>query len=787
MSKLAAAANAVMAVNQLAGKKEKGENVKVVVRCRPLNSVEREANDAVIVHMDPKLGSIRVQQPDSQDNFKTFTFDSVYPPGTTQKFIFDDCCKPIIDSVLNGYNGTLFCYGQTGTGKTFTMEGVVDDEPLRGMMPQSFYYTFAGLEAQGKNMEFLVRGSFLEIYKDDVYDLLNSKMRTRMEVKESPDKGVFVKDLSTFTVKSPEDLLKILKVGQKQRKVGATKMNEGSSRSHSILTITIESSEKSTDKDGQEAVSYKVGKLNMVDLAGSERQKKTEAQGDRLDEAKSINWSLTVLGNVIKALVEPNSKHVPYRDSKLTRLLQDSLGGNTKTVMCANCGPAAPNFEETISTLRYADRAKQIKNKPVVNEDPKDTMLREMQDEISRLKAMLEARKNGGVVPPMLSSGALDALGQGHPQSTEGEHMLGMDAIQGDNVVEEIVEKEVIEDTGIKPEDLEEIKRLAAEEHAKLVEQHMAANKSEEEARALAEEATADYQRELTRKAEILAKENAQLENMARLLDDKEKQLQKGGAALDAAQRKKEQLRRTEEELSKRRAEQERMVQQMREAEEARVLMVEQYTNAGEELRAKTAKLKSLWGMYQTKKASLLELQEEFDLERNDLLDTIRSLDRQIKLKALIMEEFIPPPAAALIESHATYDHGQDAWSIPGVEYAGNNVQRSEMMFGGGGAAGGGGLGLMMGGGGGGGTPAKRSFKRDAYVHLSPGMAAAGGGAGPMAVSGMAAVASPSRALFLNYAQFVQAKAAAGDEDGSGGGGERKEKKKKSKSKARGD
>ncbi len=155
------------------------------------------------------------------------------------------------------------------------MEGMVDDEALRGMVPQAFYYTFAGVELQAKNMEFLVRGSFLEIYKDDVYDLLNSKMRTKMEVKESPEKGVFVKDLSTFTVKGPEDLLKILKVGQKQRKVGATKMNEGSSRSHSILTITIESSEKSKDKEGNETVSYKVGKLNMVDLAGSERQKKS--------------------------------------------------------------------------------------------------------------------------------------------------------------------------------------------------------------------------------------------------------------------------------------------------------------------------------------------------------------------------------------------------------------------------------------------------------------------------------------------------------------------------------
>jgi kinesin family protein 3/17 len=411
-------------------------------------------------------------------------------------------------------------------------------------------------------------------------------------------------------------------------------------------------------------------------------------------------------------------------------------------------------------------------------------MLREMQDEISRLKAMLEMRKNGGVPPAgmMGAGGAFDpAALSGQPQSTEGEHMLGMDSIQGDGtVVEEIVEKEVIEDTGIKAEDLAEIKRLAAEEHAKLVEQYMAANKSEEEARSMAEEATADYQRELTRKAEILAKENAQVENMARMLADKENQLQKGGAALDAAQRKKEQLRRTEEELAKRRQEQERMVAQMHEAEEARVLMVEQYTNAGEELRAKTSKLKSLWGLYQQKKAQLHELVDEFDQERNDLLDTIRSLDRQIKLKALVMEEFIPPAAGALIEGHAVYEHAQDTWILPGVEFAGNNVQRAnqEMMFGGGG-------GLMMGGGSSSmASPPKRSFKREQHMHLSPGQMMGmpgGGGGGGMQVSGVGAVASPSRAMFLNYAQFVQSKASAAGGEEDGGGGEKKKKKKKAK------
>ena len=299
----------------------------------------------------------------------------------------------------------------------------------------------------------------------------------------------------------------------------------------------------------------------------------------------------------------------------------------------------------------------------MINEDPKDTMLREMQDEISRLKAMLEARKNGGA--GMLPGGpSYDSLGQ--PHSNEGEHVMGMDAINADGVIEEIVEKEVIEDTGIKPEHLEEIKRLGKEEHDKILEEYRAQNKNEEEARALAEEATIEYEKELTRKAEILAKENAQLEGMAKALAEKENQLQKGGSALDAAQKKKAQLARTEAELQARRLEQEKHFNAMKEAEEARVMMVEQFSNAGEELRSKTQKLKALWGMYQEKKATLIEVQDEFDLERNDLLDTIRSLDRQIKLKNLILDEFIPQGAGALIESQAIHDAVNDCWVMPG-------------------------------------------------------------------------------------------------------------------------
>jgi hypothetical protein len=221
-------------------------------------------------------------------------------------------------------------------------------------------------------------------------------VRAKMEIKESPDKGVFIKDLTMKSVKVLDEMYKWLDVGNGNRSVGATAMNQDSSRSHSIFSIYVETSEEIDDENTK----FTAAKMNMVDLAGSERQSKTQATGDRLKEAQSINLSLSALGNVISALVDAKSKHIPYRTSKLTRLLQDSLGGNTKTVMIAAISPADYNFDETLGTLRYAARAKQIKNQPVVNEDPKDTMLKEYADEIRKLKDALKAKrtKDGGTL-----------------------------------------------------------------------------------------------------------------------------------------------------------------------------------------------------------------------------------------------------------------------------------------------------------------------------------------------------------------------------------------------------
>ena len=230
-----------------------------------------------------------------------------------------------------------------------------------------------------------MRVSYLEIYNEEIRDLLGKDQNAHLEVKERPDLGVYVKDLSTIVCHNADDMERIMTLGNRGRSTGATLMNERSSRSHAIFSVTIECSDKGPDNKPR----LRAGKLHLVDLAGSERQSKTGATGIRLKEATKINLSLSTLGNVISALVDGKSTHIPYRNSKLTRLLQDSLGGNSKTVMVANVGPADYNYDESISTLRYATRAKSIKNHAIVNEDPKDALLRKFQKEIEELKKQL--------------------------------------------------------------------------------------------------------------------------------------------------------------------------------------------------------------------------------------------------------------------------------------------------------------------------------------------------------------------------------------------------------------
>ncbi|EIE23467.1 kinesin family member 3b in complex with Adp [Coccomyxa subellipsoidea C-169] len=347
----------------------RGECVKVVVRCRPQNRAETAASLRSIVSVVTSLKQIDVEDPriPSGADRKTFSFDSVYDVESSQHQVYHGSVSDVVASVLHGYNGTIFAYGQTGTGKTYTMEGGVD-EASKGIIPQSFAQIYTHIEEQSHEVQFLVRVSFLEVYNEEVRDLLSKDSKRALEVREHRSTGVYIKGLTAIIVKSAKELEKVLEVGKKNRSIGATLMNQDSSRSHSIFTITVEMLEGVTKESSGHT---RVGKLNLVDLAGSERQSRTQASGERLKEATRINMALSALGNVISALVDNRTGHIPYRDSKLTRLLQDSLGGNTKTVMIANIGPAETDYEETMSTLRYANRAKNIRNLPRINEDPK--------------------------------------------------------------------------------------------------------------------------------------------------------------------------------------------------------------------------------------------------------------------------------------------------------------------------------------------------------------------------------------------------------------------------------
>lgn len=363
-------------------KDNKSECIKVCVRCRPLSSEEMNKGHAVVVELNRKTGEIFVRRPFVEEPPKQFTFDGVFDWTCTQAEIYDETSSPIIANVLEGYNGTIFAYGQTGTGKTHTMAGLENDAKQRGIMPRAFDDVFKSIEHDSVKTQFLVRASYLEIYNEEIRDLLSKNPKNKLELHEKPETGVYVKDLSYFAVKNVNEIQDVMFIGQKNRSVRETNMNAHSSRSHSLFTITVERSEIGADGKAH----IRVGKLNMVDLAGSERLSKTGTTGDGMKEATKINLSLSSLVHVISALTDPKSTYVPYRDSKLTRLLQDSLGGNTKTVMISNVGPADYNFDETMNTLRYASRAKNIQNKPRINEDPKDALLREYQDEVQKLR-----------------------------------------------------------------------------------------------------------------------------------------------------------------------------------------------------------------------------------------------------------------------------------------------------------------------------------------------------------------------------------------------------------------
>ncbi|KAJ1921509.1 hypothetical protein H4219_000546 [Mycoemilia scoparia] len=338
-----------------------GNNIKVLARFRPQNAREiKEGGEEIVEITDNTTVNLKFE-----DIKGAFTFDYSFGKETSQREFFEFAIKPTLDDVFNGYNGTVFAYGQTGSGKTFTMMGGdIEDENLKGVIPRIVEGIFTHIMDSPPTFEYMVEVSYMEIYMERIRDLLEQKpgQSTNLQVHENKNQGVYVKGLSSIFVASVGEVYELMKQGAKNRMVAYTNMNAESSRSHSIFQITIH--QKNTT-DGK----TKTGRLSLVDLAGSEKVGKTGASGQTLEEAKMINKSLSALGMVINALTDGKSTHIPYRDSKLTRILQESLGGNSRTTLVINCSPSSFNAEETMSTLRFGTRAKSIKNKAKVNQD----------------------------------------------------------------------------------------------------------------------------------------------------------------------------------------------------------------------------------------------------------------------------------------------------------------------------------------------------------------------------------------------------------------------------------
>jgi kinesin family protein 3/17 len=357
------------------------KNFKVVIRFRPLNSDERKAQTEHCVDINANAITITKPASGSHGDGKqhTYAYDRVYSEAEDQEVVYNSAIRAVVNSSLTGYNGSIIAYGQTGTGKTHTMEGDHHGEQA-GIIPRAAAHIFEHVkESSQDSSTFLVRVSFLQIYNEVVADLLDkdglSKLDQKgyLQLREDPGGGVYVNALSEHIVKNADEIVQLLVDGSGRRAVASTKMNRTSSRSHAVFTMIVEHSEV---KDGEKVVT--IGKLNLVDLAGSERVKSTGItmqDGKRMDEAKNINKSLTAFGKVILALTSPGNHHVPYRDSKLTRMLQGSLGGNCKTTMVTACGPAATSYVETLNSLKFASRAKNVKNYAVVNQDMTDQAL----------------------------------------------------------------------------------------------------------------------------------------------------------------------------------------------------------------------------------------------------------------------------------------------------------------------------------------------------------------------------------------------------------------------------
>ncbi|XP_053952591.1 kinesin-like protein KIF3A [Anastrepha obliqua] len=599
------------------------ENVRVVVRVRPMEKSEINCGATNVIQVDKINRAITAVKPNATVNEppKTYYFDNVFSTDSNQLDLYVDTARPIVEKVLEGYNGTIFAYGQTGTGKTYTMSGNPESPQTKGIIPNAFAHIFGHIAKARENQKFLVRVSYMEIYNEEVRDLLGKDVSKSLEVKERPDIGVFVKDLSGYVVHNADDLENIMRLGNKNRAVGATKMNQESSRSHAIFSITVESSELSQG----DMTNVRMGKLQLVDLAGSERQSRTQASGQRLKEATKINLSLSVLGNVISALVDGKSTHIPYRNSKLTRLLQDSLGGNSKTVMCATISPADTNYMETISTLRYASRAKNIQNRMRVNEEPKDALLRHFQEEIARLRKQLE----------------------------ESNH---------EDQISEEEDEEIDEDEADIEIEIEEAPTVNGRKSKKREKND--AEKEEKERRA----------REHQIEIEHAKSEQEQLRN--KLMSLEGKILVGGENLLEKAQTQEKLLEQSLAELEERGKTEEALRQTLQQKETERIDIEERYSSLQEASTGSTKKIHRVMQMLMGVKSELADQQQEHQREKEGIYENIRSLSRELALCELVLNSYIPKEYQSMINQYTHWNEDIGEWQLKCVAYTGNNMRK---------------------------------------------------------------------------------------------------------------
>ncbi|KAJ4458653.1 putative Kinesin-II 85 kDa subunit [Paratrimastix pyriformis] len=688
------------------------DRVKVVVRCRPLNSTEKSQGHVKIVTMDPSRGMVQLRTMNKlvsggeEEKPISFTFDYVFDDTSNQADIYQKSAKDIVESVLEGFNGTIFAYGQTGTGKTFTMEGSPDDE---GVTPRSFRNLFDKLSEASNDKSFIVSASFLEIYNEHIHDLLvDREEKQGLTIHESPTEGVSVGGLSLVAVSSVTEILALMERGKGHRSVAATRMNDRSSRSHCVFTVMVEVTQFSTGEDDPALAGMAAqmmgpdgaaggpikkatirGKLNLVDLAGSERQSKTEATGVRIVEAGNINKSLTTLGNVIRALTRRNAKHIPYRDSKLTRLLQDSLGGNARTAMIANIGPADYNYDETFSTLRYANRAKEIKNKPKVN-TTMDAMYAKLKEEIETLRKRLAQMEASGSQGSTISDALLQEIERKQAEKTT--------ALES--------EKERIEQERLRAE------RELAEHRARLEEEERSRERLSKKLQAMQEKIIhgrrATQEQEAQHQAAMAQREaqhQAELTQIqARLAEQQERELlmQKEHAARELIM---------QQELADR---EERIKQELAERQMSELEIRRAFAALKQDKEAIIKKSKKLWEqckrLEEEKRALAAEnenLQTEWETERQEMLDTIKEarappgsglplfplclgltipppgargpgwsgqLQSQAKLSQLLIGNFIPDREAAKIRARAQWDEDNEDWALGRLDLAGNNI-----------------------------------------------------------------------------------------------------------------